>query len=113
MTRGRGITIHHRNCRHIRNADPERLVKLSWAPTDEDVYFARLRVTSVDKTGILADLSAVIAQKEANIAQANVKTTADKKGIALFTIEVKNHRQLQDIMGTLKKVKNVLTVERL
>jgi guanosine-3',5'-bis(diphosphate) 3'-pyrophosphohydrolase len=113
ITRGRGITIHHQQCRHIRNADPERLVEVSWEPSEEETYLAKLRVTSVDKKGILANISYIMAQKNANIIQAEVKTTVDKKGVSLFTIEVESYKQLQDIMGAVKKVKNVLTVERL
>jgi guanosine-3',5'-bis(diphosphate) 3'-pyrophosphohydrolase len=113
ITRGRGITIHHENCKHIPDVNPERLVEVSWEPSEDDVYLAKLRVTSVDKKGILADLSSIIAQKDANIIQADVKITMDKKGIALFTLEVENYKQLQDIVAALKKVKNVLTVERL
>lgn len=113
ITRGRGITIHHRNCRHIRSADPERLVEVSWEPTKEDTYLAKLRVTSVAKKGILAEISSIMTQKDANIIEADVKTTTDRKGIASFTIEVENYHQLHDIMGAIKKVKNVLIVERL
>ena len=113
ITRGRGITIHHKNCSHILKADPDRLVELSWEPSKEDVYLAKIRVTSVERKGVLADVSNIITQKDANIIQADVKTTMDNKGIALFTIEVENSKQLQDIMGTIKKVKNVLIVERL
>ena len=113
ITRGRGITIHNKNCSHILKADPERLVELSWKPSKDDVYHARIRVTSVERKGVLADVSSIITQKDANIIQADVKTTMDNKGIALFTIEVENSKQLQDIMGSIKKVKNVLIVERL
>ncbi|MBE9540843.1 MAG: hypothetical protein IMF01_00870, partial [Proteobacteria bacterium] len=35
------------------------------------------------------------------------------KGIALFTIEVEDYNQLQNIMGAIKRIKNVLIVERL
>ncbi len=113
MTRGRGITIHHEECRHILNADDERLVEVSWEPSPSDTYLAKLRVTSVERKGVLADVSTIMTQKDANIIHAEVKTTMDQKGIALFTIEVENYRQLQDIMGAIKKVKNVLVVERL
>jgi GTP pyrophosphokinase len=113
ITRGRGITIHHEDCRHIRKADPERLVDVSWDPSEENAYPVKLRVTSVERKGVLADISALITLKDANIIQAEVKTTVDNKGIALFTIEVENYKQLQDIMKAIKKVKNVLIVERL
>ncbi len=113
MTRGRGITIHHQGCRHIVNADPERLVEISWEASPHDTYLAKLRVTSIERKGILADVSTIMTQKDANIVHAEVRTTMDHKGIALFTIEVEDYRQLQDIMGAIKKVRNVLVVERL
>ena len=112
ITRGRGITIHCKNCRHIEDANPERLVEVSWQSSDEDVYLARLRVTSMDKKGILANISSVIAQKDANIIQAEVKTTADKKGVSLFAIEVADYPQLKEIMDAIKKIRDIITVER-
>jgi GTP pyrophosphokinase len=74
---------------------------------------AKLRVITSDKKGILADISAILAQKDANILKATIQTTIDRKGIALFTVEVENYKQLQEIMGTIKKVKDVLQVERI
>jgi guanosine-3',5'-bis(diphosphate) 3'-pyrophosphohydrolase len=70
-------------------------------------------VTSVERKGVLSDISAILTQKDANIIEAQVKTTVDRKGIALFTIEVEDYNQLQNIMGAIKRVKNVLIVERL
>lgn len=113
ISRGRGITIHNRECHHIQQADPERLVEVSWEPTKDDIYLAKLKVTSIDKKGILADISSIIAQRDINIIQAEVKITVDQKGISLFTVEVENYKQLKEIMGAIKKVKNVLIVERL
>ena len=113
ITRGRGVTIHKYTCRHVNDADPERLVEVQWEPTDQDVYLANIKVTSVDKKGILADISAILVQKDANIIQADIKTTTDQKGISHFTIEVENYKQLQDIIGAIKKVKNVMIVERI
>jgi guanosine-3',5'-bis(diphosphate) 3'-pyrophosphohydrolase len=112
LTRGRGVTIHKSDCRHIADSEPERVVEVVWEPSDQDVYMARLRVVTSDKKGILADISAIMSQKDANILQADIQTTPDKKGISHFTIEVENYRQLQEIMGAIKKVKNVLLVER-
>ncbi|MBU1902974.1 MAG: bifunctional (p)ppGpp synthetase/guanosine-3',5'-bis(diphosphate) 3'-pyrophosphohydrolase [Proteobacteria bacterium] len=113
ITRGRGITIHQETCKHIKNAEPDRLVAVSWKPTEKEVYPATLRVTSVERKGILADISTIISQKDANIIHAEIKTTLDNKGIAFFTIEVESYKQLQELMGAIKKVRNVLIVERL
>ncbi len=113
ITRGRGITIHHSKCRHIRNADKDRLVEVSWEPATEDTYLAKLKIVSMERKGVLADISSIMTQKNANIVQADVKTTTDHKGVAHFTIEVENYTQLRDIIATIKRVKNVLIVERL
>ena len=113
ITRGRGVTIHKDTCRYILDVDKERLVEILWEPTDEDVYLARLKVTSIDKKGILADITSIMSQKDANIIHAEVTTTMDKKGVSFFTIEVENYKQLEDIMGAIKKIKEVLIVERI
>jgi len=113
ITRGRGVTVHKRDCRHILNADPERTVDVEWEPTEKEVHMARLRITSVDKKGILAEISAIMASKDANIIHAEVETTADKKGVSFFTIEVENFQQLQQIIAAVKRVKNVMIVERI
>ncbi|MDY6970756.1 MAG: bifunctional (p)ppGpp synthetase/guanosine-3',5'-bis(diphosphate) 3'-pyrophosphohydrolase [Thermodesulfobacteriota bacterium] len=113
MTRGRGITIHHKRCKHVKNADPERLVEVYWETSSEDVYIAKLRVTSEERKGLLADVSAIITQNEANIVAADVRTTMDNKGVSYFTLELENYTQLHHIMGAIKKVRNVLIVERL
>jgi len=113
ITRGRGVTVHKFNCRHIIDADPERVVGVVWEPMEKEVHLARLRVTSIDKKGILAEISAIMSLKDANIIQAEIHTTMDKKGVSNFTIEVKDFQQLRDIMAAVKRVKNVILVERL
>jgi len=113
ITRGRGITIHQKTCRHIKNAESDRLVPVSWDPAEKEVYTATLRVTTVERKGILADISMILTQKDANIIHAEIKTTVDNKGISFFTIEVESYKQMQDIMSAIKKVRNVLIVERI
>jgi GTP diphosphokinase / guanosine-3',5'-bis(diphosphate) 3'-diphosphatase len=113
ITLGRGVTIHKRDCRHILDADSRRVVDVQWEPSEKDVYLARLKVTSVDKKGILADISSIMSQRDANIIQAEVKTTMDKKGVSFFTIEVNDYKQLEGIIGAIKKIKEVLIVERI
>ncbi|MBN1627453.1 MAG: bifunctional (p)ppGpp synthetase/guanosine-3',5'-bis(diphosphate) 3'-pyrophosphohydrolase [Deltaproteobacteria bacterium] len=113
ITMGRGVTIHKHDCKQMLDADSRRIVEVEWEPSEEDVYMARLKITSEDKKGILADISSIMAQREANIIQAEVKTTMDKKGVSFFTIQVNNYKHLEGIMGAIKKIKEVLIVERI
>jgi len=113
ITRGRGVTIHAKNCRHTRDVDQDRLVGVEWERTEDVNYLARLRVTNISKKGMLATISAILAQSEANIVDADVQTTVDKKGISTFTIEISDYNQLRDIISKIKKIKEVLKVERI
>ncbi len=113
ITRGRGVTIHARDCRHIRDVDQDRLVEVEWERSEDVSYLARLRVTNISKKGMLANISAILAQSEANIVDADVQTTVDKKGISTFTIEISDYNQLRDIISKIKKIKEVLKVERI
>lgn len=112
ITRGRGVTIHKYSCRHILDVESERLVDVLWEPSNQDVYLAKLKVTALDKKGMLANISSIMAQRDANIVQAEINTTMDQKGISLFTIEVEDYRHMQNIIGEIKKLKDVLMVER-
>lgn len=113
ITRGRGVTIHARNCRYIKDVEQDRLVEVEWERSEDVSYLARLRVTNIAKKGMLASLSAVFAQNEANIVDADVQTTVDKKGISTFTIEISDFNQLRDIIAKIKKIREVLKVERI
>jgi GTP pyrophosphokinase len=113
ITRGRGVTIHHPDCKHILNSDPERIIAVSWEPTRTETYPVRLKVITLDRKGVLANLSSVITRKDVKISQVSLKTTIDNKGIGVFTIAVEDNKQLQDIIRTIKKIKDVLVIERL
>lgn len=113
ITRGRGVSIHKHNCAHMLDADPDRKVEVVWETSDQEVHQARLKVTSSGKKGILANISSIIAQKNVNIIEAEIKTTLDRRGVSLFTLEIENYDQLEEIMGAIKKVKDVLIVERM
>jgi guanosine-3',5'-bis(diphosphate) 3'-pyrophosphohydrolase len=113
ITRGRGVTVHAKNCRFLSNADPERLVEVEWEPSEGLNHLARLKVTNISKKGMLAHISTILSQSEANIVDAEVHTTVDKKGVSTFTIEVTDYNQLKEIISKIKTIKEVLKVERI
>jgi GTP pyrophosphokinase len=69
-------------------------------------------VFSNDDTGLLAVMSQTITGCGVNIASANIRTTKDKKAIALFEVEVGNMEQLNKVMSALESKKGVISVER-
>ncbi len=112
ITRGRGITVHRADCPNLENLDPERLIDVKWSPGDGATYTARIWVLTVDKKGMLASISGAISATEANILEAEIKTTQDQRALFNFVLEVSNKAHLDRIMSNVKQIEGVIRVER-
>ncbi|KMY66349.1 GTP pyrophosphokinase [Desulfocarbo indianensis] len=113
ITRGRGVTVHDARCPHLEKVDPERRVDLEWDVPGDQVRPARIQVVNSDRSGALADLAGVLKKNDINILEADVRTTEEQHGIANFLIEVKDAKQMQDLLKELHKIKGVISVKRL
>jgi GTP pyrophosphokinase len=113
ITRGRGVTVHRTDCQHVERMDPERRVEVEWELAEDEVRPVRIQVLSSDRAGILADLAGVMKKQEINILEAEVRTTEDMKGIATFTIQVHNAKQLNQVLKEIGRLKETLSVRRL
>ncbi len=115
ITRGRGLTVHARDCLTVvKNVlDKERLVAVEWdggepakRPVKIAVYIGR------DRPGLLAEITAAISSRHGNITKAEITVTDDGKGLNHFVIEVEDLQQLQGIMQGIREVKDIVNVER-
>jgi GTP pyrophosphokinase len=113
ITRGRGITIHTANCSNVLSNDPERKVKVEWDLRHKQTHPVRIRVICADRTGLLADISSSISSNEANITNAQLNTTHNKRAICTFAVEIKDLNHLRKVIASLEKIKGMVTVERL
>ncbi len=113
VTRGRGITVHRTNCYKVLEIDPERKVDVQWdTKPGQHTRYTRIRVISDDNPGILADISKAIAQSGANISNASISTTKDKKANLLFEVALESSTQLYNMIKNIEKIKGIISVER-
>ncbi|MBI2528648.1 MAG: bifunctional (p)ppGpp synthetase/guanosine-3',5'-bis(diphosphate) 3'-pyrophosphohydrolase [Candidatus Rokubacteria bacterium] len=115
ITRGRGLTVHARDCLTVvKNVlDRERLVAVEWedgSPTKRPVGIA-VHIGR-DRPGLLAEITTAISSRQGNITKADIVVTEDRKGINHFVVEVDDLRQLQAIMQAIREVRDVINVER-
>jgi GTP pyrophosphokinase len=113
ITRGRGVTIHTSDCKNIMDNDPNRKVEVEWDSAKEYIYPVRIRIYSEDKKGLLADISNSITSSEANITNARVETTDEKKAIGTFEVEIRDLNHLKKVIKGVEKIKGVHRVERM
>jgi GTP diphosphokinase / guanosine-3',5'-bis(diphosphate) 3'-diphosphatase len=112
ITRGFGVTVHRANCPNALKTNPERLIEVEWAVDTHEPFPAKIKIRALDRVGLLADVAASISKNGANIIAANTQTREDKMVTSFFTLEVANIDHLDQILAGLKKVKQVLDVER-
>ena len=115
ITRGRGLTVHARDCLTVvKNVlDRERLVAVEWEDGEAAKRPVRIAVyIGRDRPGLLAEITSAISSRQGNITKADVTVTEDRRGLNHFVVEVEDLKQLQDIMQSIREVRDVINVER-
>jgi GTP pyrophosphokinase len=117
ITRGRGLTVHARDCLTVAKnvLDRERLVQVEWdeGPDQRATRPVRIAVyIGRDRPGLLAEITAAISSRHGNITKADITVTEDRKGINHFVVEVTDLKQLTAIMQSIREIRDVINVER-
>ncbi len=113
VTRGRGVSIHRRGCPNFMKIaiDPARIVDVQWKD-DNITVPARLYIDTVDRPGILANISSLISSMNINISGVRASSTEDKRANLELMLEVKNREQLTVIIQKILQIEGVLNVKR-
>ncbi len=112
ITRGKGVTIHRSDCGYLARTESFRQIPAEWDGRPQDLYPANIQVITVDKPGLLADISSALKSADVNVTKASVMTTAEHRGIANFTIQVADQQHLDRVFAALKRLKEVISVRR-
>jgi guanosine-3',5'-bis(diphosphate) 3'-pyrophosphohydrolase len=115
ITRGKGVTIHRADCAYLARTESFRHIPAEWdgGGGPQRLYPVKIQVVSVDKPGLLADITSALKTADVNVIRASVETTAEHKGVAQFTIQVSDQQHLEKVFAALKRLKEVITVRRM
>jgi GTP pyrophosphokinase len=112
VTRGRGVSVHVRDCPRTFALDPDRRIDVQW---DDEAVASRpikVRVTSVDQPGILAKITKSISNAGINIGAATITTGEGAVAVQSFELWVPDLTTLDGVMKQIQRVKGVRSVER-
>jgi GTP pyrophosphokinase len=114
VTIGKGVTIHRRGCHNLERLalEDERFVDVAWQTSTNSTAQARLSVETVDKPGILANLSALISSVNVNISHLSATTNPNRQAHITLIIEVKDNAQLRTLVQKISQLEGVLRVKR-
>ena len=119
ITRGRGISIHRTDCINILNL-PEierpRLIEAEWEQQEKgaegEKYAACLNLFAHDRSGLLADITKTLTERNVSIIALNTRTS--KQGMATISIsfEIAGREELTQIVSKLSSIPSIVDIER-
>ena len=112
-----GVSVHKRDCtnvpRHIELAqEPERWIKAYWDGEVKEEFKATLTIATMNRIGLLMDITTQLASMKVDIHAVNTKTNKDGRAAISLVISVNGAEHLKSVMTKLSKVNGVLDVER-
>lgn len=112
ITRGRGATIHRRDCPNIlRIKEHERLVKVSWGEP-HTTYPVSVQIKAYDRQGLMVDISNILNNENSNLIDIDLKVNHNLAVIDIV-VEVKDIEQLSRILTRIENLPNVMEAHRL
>lgn len=115
VTRGRGIYLHRKACPnalHYAQKEPERLLEYDWIK-DVHAYGVPIKIISLNRQGLLADISNIFGEAKANVSGANIKTLANSTAEIFVTIDVTDTVHVQQIFDKISNLSDIISIVRM
>jgi GTP pyrophosphokinase len=113
VTRGRGVTVHLPTCTTVVNEkDIDRLIDVEWEGGLQQTYPIAIRVEAYDRTGLLSEITNVVAENKVNIVAANVRVNIDNTATVQATLQVASVAQLAKVLSRIEQLRDVYSVQR-
>lgn len=116
VTRGRGVTIHRRDCHNLKaysQREPDRLIEVEWTFHQDVTYQTEILVESFDRVGLLKDITSAISERKINIESAQSFTDANRIVHTKLTLSVHHLDDLNAVMDSIRQLPNVRDVRRM
>jgi len=115
ITRGRGVSVHRRDCSNINMVDFEegRIIEVAWSKDEKNAYNVEIQVTAYDRNGLIANVSNTIYDMGFPITSVNARMGKHTTAIIEIGLEISDISQLGDIIKGLNKVDGVRDVFRI
>ncbi|MCZ6469842.1 MAG: bifunctional (p)ppGpp synthetase/guanosine-3',5'-bis(diphosphate) 3'-pyrophosphohydrolase [Gammaproteobacteria bacterium] len=117
ITINSGITIHKHNCPNMLALPEEkraRLIEVEWGQDTQSVYPVEISLTAFQRTGLMQDVSTLLANRKINLLNINSTTNQLEQMVyTRLTIEIHGVDELVSIIDNLGQIPNIQDVKRI
>jgi GTP pyrophosphokinase len=111
VTRGRGVSVHRADCANaasLQAGQRDRLIEVEWdTDLSGGIFVASIEVRSLDRPGLLGDVSGVLAEHKVNIIACTMKTDRDRMALMRFDCEMGDPSHLDAVLGRIRGIDGV------
>jgi len=115
ITRGKGVAVHSKNCPNVQNLmyDAARKIEVEWAGASpaSEAYAVPLTIMTENRTGMLAEIAAAVADVGSNIVHAEARTV-DGRGLVDLVVEIPDKKHLEKVIASIQRIGGVFDVTR-
>ena len=116
VTVGRGVAVHRSDCEnllHLAVVEPRRVLQVNWGQRPGKQYPVEMLIDAYDRTGLLRDVSALLANEKVNVLAVNTLSNQGENTASMnLTVEVDSLERLARIMGKIEQLPNVTRTRR-
>lgn len=113
VSRGRGVTIHRRDCATLKCLEQDRIVETTWNKQSlSEFYNANFKVVAKNASGVLNSISTKIADNKVDITFINGDVTKSGDAVITVGVRIKTREQLMDLINKIKSIPAVYDVLR-
>ncbi len=114
VSAGKGFTIHRETCPNVQRAHKhnDRYVPVQWSDDVQGDYIAELRIEVFNQRGVLAQITNIISNQEANIVNVDINEQDGSTNILTFQMGVHHRVHLANIIKKLRVIPFVNKVHR-
>jgi GTP diphosphokinase / guanosine-3',5'-bis(diphosphate) 3'-diphosphatase len=116
ITRGRGVSVHRRDCPNLthynKKGEEGRLLEATWDNIEGTSYPVEIEISANDRKHLLADIMTSLNESRIEINAVSARTDKNRNATIHMTMVVRDQVHLDQIMSKIKKIKDVFTVRR-
>lgn len=115
ISKGRGVILHRKLCPNLAEfaaREPDRIVTVNWPKDSKAAWPVNLRIITMNRQGLLADISAILGETKTNVVSATIRTLPDQTALIDITVDVTDRQHLASLINKVSPMQDVISIQR-
>lgn len=122
ITRGRGVTVHRKDCVNVTGMSEEeqaRLIDVEWSKAslkdssgNGKLYLTEIRIFAHNRTGLLVDITKIFTERHIDVRSVSSRMSRSDTVTITYEFQVTGKDALADLIGKIRQVESVIDIRR-